>query len=324
MYILQYYKYSEDTNYRRLDCKNKTPSGRYNRKQFEFLGIQYPPKKGWKEKIIGSELSEEKLKDFENVSKGLLEGQRTIFQFINKKEPEKIISNSENDTQKEKEIRLINIANISKYNIDYFVYTDGACLNNGSTNAIAGIGIYFGENNPKNVSKKVVGKQTNNIAELQAIIDVFDIIKDDIDNDKKICIVSDSKYALGCVTEYGEKQFIYNWKKDIPNKELVKYGYELYKNQKNVYFMYIKAHTENNDVHSKGNNGADILANKAIGLEQCQYISNSIEKIYLDVPFSKKEEIKKMGGRWDMELKKWYIFDNNENIMHILDNFSNN
>jgi hypothetical protein len=46
MYILQYYKYSEDTNYRRLDCKNKTPSGRYNRKQFEFLGIQYPPKKG--------------------------------------------------------------------------------------------------------------------------------------------------------------------------------------------------------------------------------------------------------------------------------------
>ena len=74
--------------------------------------------------------------------------------------------------------------------------------------------------------------------------------------------------------------------------------------------MYIKAHT-------------DKLANKAIGLEQCPYNLNSIEKIYLDVPFSKKDEIKKMGGRWDSEQKKWYIFDNNEYIMHILDNFSN-
>ena len=293
--------------------KNKTPAGGYNKKQFEILGIQYPPKKGWKDEIIGLELSEKKVKDFENVSKGLLEGQRTIFQFINKTETEK-------DIQKKKEIQLINIADISNYNIDYFVYTDGACLNNGADNAIAGIGIYFGENNPKNVSKKVVGKKTNNIAELQAIIDVFDIIKDDIDS-KKICIVSDSKYALNCVTEYGEKQSLHNWQKDIPNKELVKCGYELYKNQRNIYFMYIKAHTENSDIHSKGNYGADKLANKAICLEECPYFSKELEKIYLDVPFSKKEEIKKLGGRWDSGQKKWYIFDNNENIMYILDNF---
>jgi len=299
---------------------NKTPNGGYNRKQFEILGIQYPPKKGWKDEIIGIDLSEKKVKEFENVSKGLLEGQKTIFQFINKTEPEMVISNSDKDIQKEKKIQLINISDISNYNIDYFVYTDGACLNNGSDNAIAGFGIYFGENNPKNISKKVVGKQTNNIAELQAIIDVFEIIKDDIDN-KKICIVSDSKYALNCVTEYGEKQSLHNWQKDIPNKELVKCGYELYKNQRNIYFMYIKAHTENIDIHSKGNYGADKLANKAIGLEQCPYNLNSIEKIYLDVPFSKKEEIKKLGCRWDSEQKKWYIFDNNENIMHILDNF---
>jgi ribonuclease HI len=292
--------------------KNKTPNGGYNKKQFEILGIQYPPKKGWKDEIIGLELSEKKVKDFENVSKGILEGQKTIFQFINKKEPEKVILNSE------KEIQLINIVDISKYNIDYFVYTDGACLNNGSANAIAGIGIYFGENNSKNISKKVVGKQTNNIAELQAIIDVFDIIKDDIDS-KKICIVSDSKYALNSVTEYGEKQSLHNWQKDIPNKELVKCGYELYKNQRNIYFMYIKAHTENSDIHSKGNYGADKLANKAIGLEECPY--NSFEKIYLNVPFSKKDEIKNLGGRWDITLKKWYIFDNNEDKEYILDNF---
>jgi ribonuclease HI len=295
---------------------NKTPNGGYNRKQFEILGIQYPPKKGWKDEIIGIDLSEKKVKEFEHISKGKIEGQKTMFDFLNKKEPDKIISNFQ-----EKETKLINICDVEKYNIDYFVYTDGACANNGSDNAIAGLGIYFGENDPKNVSKKVVGKQTNNIAELQAIIDVFYIIKDDIDNDKKICIVSDSKYALSCVTEYGERQSINNWQKDIPNKELVKYGYELYKNQKNIYFMHIKAHTENNDVHSKGNNGADKLANKAIGFEECPYNSDSFEKIYLDVPFSKKEEIKKMGGRWDMVLKKWYIFNDNEDKEYILDNF---
>ena len=70
------------------------------------------------------------------------------------------------------------------YNIDYFVYTDGACLNNGLENAIAGIGIYFGEDDIRNVSRNINGKQSNNIAELQAIIDVYDIIKDDLVNKK--------------------------------------------------------------------------------------------------------------------------------------------
>ena len=153
---------------------------------------------------------------------------------------------------------------------------------------------------------------------MQAIIDVYDIVKDDIDS-KNICIVSDSNYAISCITEYGEKQSLNNWQKNIPNRELVKYGYELYKNQKNIYFMYIKAHTGNSDIHSKGNNEADKLANKAIGFEECPY--NSFEKIYLDVPFSKKEEIKNLGGRWDMKQKKWYIFDYNEDKMYILDNF---
>jgi ribonuclease HI len=305
--------------------KNKTPAGGYNKKQFEILGIQYPPKKGWKDEIIGLDLSDKKIKEFENISKGQIEGQKTIFQFLNKNISDNNTSNSIIKVQNkiessEKEIRLINISDISKFNIDYFVYTDGACSNNGDINAIAGIGIYFGKNNPKNVSKRVIGKQTNNIAELQAIIDVYDIVKDDIDS-KNICIVSDSNYAISCITEYGEKQSLNNWQKNIPNRELVKYGYELYKNQKNIYFMYIKAHTGNSDIHSKGNNEADKLANKAIGFEECPY--NSFEKIYLDVPFSKKEEIKNLGGRWDMKQKKWYIFENNEDKIYILDNFKN-
>ena len=33
-----------------------------------------------------------------------------------------------------------------------YVYTDGACINNGKPNARAGIGVYFGENDSRNIS----------------------------------------------------------------------------------------------------------------------------------------------------------------------------
>ena len=37
-----------------------------------------------------------------------------------------------------------------------YVYTDGGCNNNGKKNARAGMGIYFGENDPRNVSEEII------------------------------------------------------------------------------------------------------------------------------------------------------------------------
>ena len=65
-----------------------------------------------------------------------------------------------------------------------YVYTDGSCINNGKANAKAGIGIYFGENDSRNVSRKFKGKQSNNTAELTALIDVSKILKKDINNNQ--------------------------------------------------------------------------------------------------------------------------------------------
>lgn len=152
----------------------------------------------------------------------------------------------------------------SEFIPDYYVYTDGACSNNGKKNALSGIGIFFGINDIRNISKKITGTQTNNTAELTAIIETYYIIEDDIKNDKKIIIVSDSEYAIRCVSSYGEKCFKKNWNIDIPNKELVKKAYELYKDKLNVKFIRIKAHTNNTDVHSIGNENADKLAKMAI------------------------------------------------------------
>ena len=147
--------------------------------------------------------------------------------------------------------------------VDYYVYTDGSCHSNGYPNAKAGIGIYFGINDKRNVSRRLEGKQTNNAAELTAIIDTYDIIKNDVLTGKKIIIVTDSQYAIDCALIYGKKCDTVNY----VNNELVKTIYELYKSTPNVKFQHVKAHTKKTDIHSIGNYNADKLANQAIETE---------------------------------------------------------
>ena len=137
-----------------------------------------------------------------------------------------------------------------------YVYCDGSCIHNGKTNAKAGIGIYFGENDTRNISEAVNG-HSNNVAELSAMIRVYNYVK------KDITIVSDSKYALHCVKEYGKKQEKDSWKNNIPNQELVKQLYETYKDT-NIQFMHVYAHTNKKDIHSIGNAIADKLAYDAV------------------------------------------------------------
>ena len=122
-------------------------------------------------------------------------------------------------------------------------------------NSTAGIGIYFGENDSRNVSMKLEGKQTNNTAELSAIIILYKIIENDINKGMNITIVSDSRYAILCAMSNGK---IYE-----KNKELVKIICDLYKDKHNVKFMHVMAHTNLDDIHSIGNMNADKLANNA-------------------------------------------------------------
>lgn len=51
------------------------------------------------------------------------------------------------------------------------VYTDGACTNNGQWGARAGYGVFFGSNDPNNISEPLMGKiQTNQRAEMTAVV----------------------------------------------------------------------------------------------------------------------------------------------------------
>lgn len=171
-------------------------------------------------------------------------------------------------SEKEKNIIVPNINEkkdifkVIKLDNPIYVYTDGACTNNGKPNAKAGIGIYFGEDDRRNVSKRIYGKQTNNAAELDAILEVFNILDGQIRKKNKVIIFTDSEYAIKCFTTYGRKLAQKGWEveKPIPNYHKVKKGYLLFTKFTNVKLQHIKAHTNKSDQHSIGNSFADKLA----------------------------------------------------------------
>jgi ribonuclease HI len=194
------------------------------------------------------------------------------------------------------------------------VYTDGACSNNGKPDARAGFGIWFGEGDDRNTSEAFTGPQTNNRAELLAIIKAMTILRDEIEKGQKVMIYSDSAYSIRCCTTYGEKMSKKGWQmkgKDIPNREIVEVAYNFVKKYSNIDFTHIRAHTGLEDEHSIGNDHADRLANLAIGIESCPY-QRAKNKIYLNVPFDEKDEAKKLGAKWDKSKKRWYITPKNK------------
>ena len=99
------------------------------------------------------------------------------------------------------------------------VYTDGACSNNGQKGAMAGLGVYFGENDYRNCYERIDGKQTNNTAELKAIIRAVELLERDIAMGTVINIYTDSDYAKRCCTSYGEKLEKVCWIKKKTNSQ---------------------------------------------------------------------------------------------------------
>lgn len=136
------------------------------------------------------------------------------------------------------------------------VYTDGACENNGRTNAKAGIGVWFGDHHPFNVSKPVKGRPTNNVAEIQACIAAIEIaIKNDI---KNLCIKTDSQFVINSITNWIKKWKVNNWKvangNDVKNKEDFVVLDSLCQ-KLNVKWEYVPGHSNH-----LGNEQADALA----------------------------------------------------------------
>lgn len=159
--------------------------------------------------------------------------------------------------------------------IDYIAYVDGCCVRNGRWDAVAGFGVYWewrGANKPDlpQCSKRVIGPQTNNNAELSAILYVLNVIRNLCDNGRtgySFVIASDSQYACKCITEYSRRWAYNGWTNasgnPVSNSELIRrINQNICYIEQNVHtsitIAYVPGHTD-----FYGNEMADYLARKS-------------------------------------------------------------
>ncbi|KAJ2338838.1 hypothetical protein GGF43_006792, partial [Coemansia sp. RSA 2618] len=88
---------------------------------------------------------------------------------------------------------------------EFVVYTDGSCLRNGRHSARAGVGVFFGMSDHRNVSEPLPGaQQSSQRAEVAAIVVALWIISNDpsFDQFAVIRICTDSMYAIKSLTKW--------------------------------------------------------------------------------------------------------------------------
>lgn len=156
------------------------------------------------------------------------------------------------------------------------IFTDGSTLNNQKKgNRCGGIGIFFGDNDKRNLSLSLKEskdlKVTNQVAELLACIYAIEKNINDIKN-YDITICTDSMYVLNSMTKWALKWEKNNWinskGKTVENLELIKNLFN-YTNNYNIKYKHIRAHQkepskDNDNYHFwYGNHMADKLAVQA-------------------------------------------------------------
>ncbi|CAH8846922.1 unnamed protein product [Trichobilharzia szidati] len=138
------------------------------------------------------------------------------------------------------------------------VYTDGSCK--GPTdNRHAGYGVYWGPDHPWNVSERLEGEQTNNRAEIEAVICAIRQARSGGIN--HLGIVTDSKFTQSCATEWGPRWAKNSWKlangENAKLKEPVKRLLEaINESGIEITWYHVRGHK---GIH--GNEEADSLAN---------------------------------------------------------------
>lgn len=180
-----------------------------------------------------------------------------------------------------------NIESIKNMKITH-VYTDGSVYNNQrreSLKTFGGIGVFFGDNDSRNVSEPFFEFPiTNNRTELKAQIKAIENfmtskIKRKDQTKEKLIIYTDSQYSMNSITKWIHKWKLNQWKtangKPVLNKDLLyqlDHLINLYKDFLVVEYKFVKAHRVGSNVpkdkSSKeyqewyGNMMADKLANQ--------------------------------------------------------------
>ncbi|KAI5787074.1 ribonuclease H-like domain-containing protein [Geopyxis carbonaria] len=141
------------------------------------------------------------------------------------------------------------------------IYTDGSALGNGKSASMAGVGVWFGDQDTRNISEPLLGpRQTNQRAELTAILRAINVAP----IHREVLIFTDSQYAINCVTvwhlNWGRNNWTTSLGKPVENRDLIQEILETIETRKDygsrTRFEWVKGHTGRND----GNSQADRLA----------------------------------------------------------------
>jgi ribonuclease HI len=108
------------------------------------------------------------------------------------------------------------------------VAIDGACRNNGQTNATASYGIFFAPDSPLNSNGKVPAPSsdsvhTNQKAELYALSKTLDIIEEKFGDNiqiSRVVVITDSTYVVDCLAKH-IWDWEYNGYKNVKGKLVV-------------------------------------------------------------------------------------------------------
>jgi ribonuclease HI len=141
------------------------------------------------------------------------------------------------------------------------VFTDGSCKDQGNKLIrVAGLGVWFGDKHPANLSESVLGKQNNQRAELCAFVRALEISRQC--QFEKIIVYSDNEYTLGEANRMRKmkKPTIVGFPATKPNLDILAVlaiQLEFWTPDK-LEWDWVKAHDK-----SIGNNMADKLAKNA-------------------------------------------------------------
>lgn len=168
---------------------------------------------------------------------------------------------------------------------EFFVFTDGNCKSNGKKGSRAGYSVYFEEptfHEKFSVTRLLETEEpTNNKAELTAILSVFKILTENINEFKQtnITICTDSMYSINCVNTWYRNWIKNGWKNSknetVKNKDIIEQIIDLRtwttSQTINTSFKYVPSHKdEPSDMHSlehrlwKGNKYVDDEINKIL------------------------------------------------------------
>ncbi len=141
----------------------------------------------------------------------------------------------------------------------YDVYTDGACLNNGSPNARGGMGIYSKELEIEKSSVwTLTNPPTNQKTEMMAVAIALSMTKD---VDGHVRILSDSEYVVRGLNEWMEGWKLREWRTSKGREVKNRWLWELLDSlnqERDCSFVHVRGH-----VGIEGNEKADELANRA-------------------------------------------------------------